>query len=135
MREIKFRAWEKALGEMIPVYDIQFHNPKEEEFEGIRLSPNANQPTLINTTSVWRSLDEVVLMQFTGLHDKDGTEIYESDIVNVTHRGDRLDIIEWDNLSAWYHGLTKIRADEKNHPTWIDCKVVGNLYQNPELLK
>lgn len=57
MREIKFRAWEKNLEEMIPVYDINF------------------KKRMINTDSPWRFFDEIELMQYTGLKDKNSKEI------------------------------------------------------------
>lgn len=65
MREIKFRAWEKNLKEIIPIHSIDFeHN-------------------LVNVDSAWRFLNEVELMQYTGLKDKNGKGIFEGDILKV----------------------------------------------------
>jgi uncharacterized phage protein (TIGR01671 family) len=65
MREIKFRAWEKNLKEIIPVHNINFVN------------------RMVNTESAWRLFDEIKLSQYTGLKDKNGNEIYEGDILNL----------------------------------------------------
>jgi uncharacterized phage protein (TIGR01671 family) len=63
MKQVKFRAWEKNLEEIIPVHNIDFDR------------------RMINTDSAWRMFDEIELMQWTELYDKNGKEIYEYDLV------------------------------------------------------
>jgi uncharacterized phage protein (TIGR01671 family) len=116
MREIKFRAWEKNLKEIITVDNIDF------------------EKKMINTESAWRLFDEVELMQYTGLKDKNGKEIYEGDIVN-----------SWASINDVY--LREVVVDD-NEPSltfkpgtgYTLCKnnehlfdVIGNIYENPEL--
>lgn len=138
MREIKFRAWEKELKEMIQVYDIQFFNPNEINVDGIILQPRKEQPIIINTKSVWRLLDEVELMQFTGLYDKNGKEIYEGDIIIFDYEKEIakpckvfFHDCQWKCVSAdekWGDNLNEFIPEE-------ELEIIGNIYENPELLE
>lgn len=76
------------------------------------------------------------LMQFTGLLDKNGTEIYEGDILNQEDGWYR--VIEWDEGAAGFIGV----AIEKDvyEKYWnnlgemdLSAEVIGNIYENPEL--
>ena len=65
--------------------------------------------------------------QFTGLHDKNGKEIYEGDI--VTDGVGKYKII-YDLKLAGYQPYCIFRDDPENY-----CEVIGNIYENPELLE
>ena len=107
-RPIKFRAWDKK--EKVMLIPPAIDNPERED-------------------------DEWVLMQFTGLLDKNGKEIWEGDIVKAEPK-------EWvpvvgtvEYIGAYY----VVRAKTINHPIMNGMKsiieVIGNIYENPELLK
>ena len=116
-RQIKFRAWEKNLKEMIPVGEIDFNS------------------LMINQSTTWRFIDEVELMQYTGLFDKNGTEIYEGDLVSDLLNGSLGEVIfdEGCYLVDWEDELTTITLHQNIRE--FDVVVVGNIYENPELLE
>ena len=72
MREIKFRAW--TGDDMVDVSAIIFD-------EGTKVSPY--EPHILDSHNDVHLLKDIELMQYTGLRDKNGTEIYEGDVVMV----------------------------------------------------
>jgi uncharacterized phage protein (TIGR01671 family) len=90
-------------------------------------------------------------MQYTGLKDKNGKEIYEGDILRYNyHQDEKNDIADIDFLGEVVYDTGKISTgwenDEINYvgfllkggepfPSVADIEVIGNIYENPELLK
>ncbi|ABE61201.1 hypothetical protein Nham_0305 [Nitrobacter hamburgensis X14] len=89
------------------------------------------------------SLSDVKPMQFTGLRDKNGTEIYEGDIIHCTagmhtlernFQTDEKKVITFDDGAFRYDGITL--GDMVNaHMSDYTFEIIGNIYENPELLK
>lgn len=125
MREIKFRAWDKVTGTMYT--DLNFPD---------------NYLIDLNM-DVWDTkkkgpfgLGEVVynrfeLIQFTGLKDKNGVEIYEKDVLECD--GYRVEVIFKDGQFLGYNEGLPIK--ETTNRSWIHWTKIGNTLENPELLK
>lgn len=126
MRAIKFRAWDKKNQTMwINVqnaYDT-IHHHAEDNSKGldVRLYADCFQEVLDDP--------QMVVMQFTDLLDKNGKEIYEGDIVE--HRGT--------GASDYSRGVVSIEPTRGvivgTWPIGFDPLVIGNIHENPELLK
>lgn len=118
-REIKFRAF----------YDNRMHdNP-----EAMRI--------LYNNSTEGSLTPKYPIMQFTGLKDKNGKEIYEADIVKVTDEADKtselsdtgIGVVEW--LESW--GFWNVSVIENGLGDLLRegyIEVIGNIHEHPHLL-
>lgn len=81
--------------------------------------------------------EHIKIMQYTGLKDKNGVEIYEGDIVEFIGHKNR--VIEWtpekNHYSGWYAtgDIRPLPLYSGQEPNTIE--VIGNIYENPELIK
>lgn len=138
MRTIKFRAWEKTKNKMFFPSSISWK-------EGKILCLNWSEEDVKEAV-----LEDAILMQFTGLKDKNGVEIFEGDILLLgllyySERETPQRFIVSSNdfygdccyLEAIQQGLQKlidIGEDEERKDTDF-IEVIGNVHNNPELLK
>ena len=128
MREIKFRAWDKSNEEMLEVENLSFNDMTDKVEIRTRIY------------SDYFNDEEMILMQYTGLKDKNGKEIYEGDIVtaiiNIDFEED-LNIrgsVIYDDGETCYKAITK--ENDEYTLGWLDyLEVIGNIYENPELLE
>lgn len=122
-REIKFRAWDKKRKTMwFQDGDWIF----DSEYDDLCFPFNFKR-NIVDGNS-----DSFDLMQFTGLLDKNGKLIYEGDIVKAI---DVSSAVEWADEGYWMicrPGTADIDL-LGNHISV--CEVIGNIYENPELLK
>ncbi|EAU00370.1 YopX family protein [Campylobacter curvus] len=129
MKEIKFRAWDVLNKKMLNWGEV-FHLPAWEIFPG---------------TPEQRAFE---VMQYTGLKDRNGKEIYEGDILEFRanpfdRKRDLFQVVfkdggfrdEWNNYIGQYLPPDirnkqggRVRLNEA-------CEIIGNIYENPELLE
>jgi len=115
MRYIKFRAWNVITKTMVCPH---------------KLTPLALHPDCLEMEGVFLPFhDNLVLMQYTGLEDKNGVEIYEGDVVDWL--GDKFKIIIY-CATAWCVTETSQQSLYEIDDTEIE--IIGNIYENPELL-
>lgn len=118
MREIKFRAWDKENEKMMKVSSLHLENKE--------ISVKENE-----TFHLFRMQD---LMQYTGLKDKNGKEIYEGDIVVLNNiENDNMCIVRYEHSSYRLEGWS-LREDLSNVEDRF-LEVVGNIYENKNLLE
>ncbi|KAA9554177.1 hypothetical protein DCK30_05120 [Listeria monocytogenes] len=126
MRAIGFRVFVKETKKMLPITDLCFN---ETESVGVSGCGDPNCPLCVD----WYNFDDVVLMQYTGLKDKNGKKIFEGDIVDISVY-DRLD---WSSIKgkvvflngAWLvedvgHFAITLQSETN------EIEIIGNVHEN-----
>ena len=123
MREIKFRAWDK-LGD-------DEGNPCMRSWDQLLRDKYANSADSIFNDKM------LILMQYTGIKDKKGVEIYEGDIVRCV--SDHVGTVVWKEEDACFN-VDGYYCQSDDYPTMAfmegqPFEVIGNVCENPELVK
>ena len=126
-REIKFRAWN----------DKKIISWKEL----LKYYPNGESDYDLH--AIFSGDEHLELMQYTGLKDKNGKEIYEGDIITCEGGYETIEgcsedceeprVIEWSDGLQWVAECKNCRDNVPLYE-WDYNEVIGNIYENPELL-
>ena len=117
----RYRVWDKLDKKMRVVEAINFNRG---EFESIGYD-----------ITFLRGADEVILMQSTGILDKNSQEIFEGDILG-TKDGLLDGVVEYrSDLGMWTNSLIRYNNFERLCSVASDREIIGNIYENPELLE
>jgi uncharacterized phage protein (TIGR01671 family) len=125
MREIKFRAWDKKWKKMY--YELPFAQEAED---------------ILNILESRK--DQYIFMQYTGLKDKNGKEIYEGDIIG--NEDGIMGVVHFNAepgcflAGMYYIGNIDGMANDWTYEDccergeWNHLEIYGNIYENPEIL-
>lgn len=122
---LRFRAWLKEDKEMVDVEEINFYNG---EFD------------FIGDAITWMcKSNDCVLMQSTGLRDKNGKEIFEGDILSIETDEENVRVeVSWDSKHALFVFESKKYNEKKALGELFEdnsypFKIIGNVWEHPEL--
>ena len=124
---LKYRAWDKHGQKMFANDELIIWNGN--------VYANDSKKLTCNNLKGW-SIDDEYLMQSTGLRDKTGKEIFEGDIVKMAK--DVYSEPTYYEVVRHRGGAYRLESKQHGCELWLrhtDCEVVGNVYENPELLE
>lgn len=119
MREIEFRAWLKKEKKMVDLEMISFNN------DGVIIVGKGTSKLRVFL------FNQIELMQYTGIMDTNGVKVFEGDIVYVN--GDDIGVIEYKS-GCFYVRSNGYEGTFYDNYFGCDVEVIGNIYENKELL-
>jgi len=136
MREIKFRAWDKGNNVML------YNHPDKDKITfyvgGIWIKlVDPYYPNLLYSEPIL--IENLEIMQYTGLKDKNGKEAYHKDIAGYKDDAGifQTGILGWNDFAAGFY-LCAIDGDDEGNQNGDmdrDFEVIGNVFENPELIE
>lgn len=124
-REIKFRVWDKFQNKFLD-YPCYFNSKDSNEFTAFDRYFKCDE-------------EGCIVQQYTGLKDKNDREIYEGDIIICHPDSQEKCIVDWSPDGIWW-ATDLIQPPEREHYgqelyMYPKCQVIGNILENPDLLK
>ena len=133
MKELKFKAWDIREKRMHVIDRLGLHGFSHDFYSRDAVVCDVRQ----------NDKERYIILQFTGLNDKNGEEMYDGDIIKCTDGADEIDIydsdtglgvVEWNNeYSFWSISKIENGLGDILHKGYVE--IVGNIYENPELLE
>ncbi|EUB15662.1 YopX family protein [Fusobacterium sp. CM22] len=124
MKEFKMKAWLKKEKKMVAIIGIDFN------YEYIRYTEDDN---LFNSDYKTAEFKDIELLQFSGVKDKAGQELYEADVIKFNDGIDDIyGLISYDDedgaYRVSYENITEHLLEREG-----DFEIVGNIFENPDL--
>ena len=124
MKELKIKAWLKKEKKMVSIIGIDFN------YEYIRYTEDDN---LFNSDYKTAEFKDIELLQFSGVKDNGGQELYEADVIKFNDGIDDIyGLISYDDEDGTYRvsyeNITEHLSDREG-----DFEIVGNIFENPDL--
>ena len=133
MREAKLKAWVKERKIMA---DVLIINYKESTVQ-LPIETDVTDDYWWDET-VW-SFEEIELLQYTGLNDKNGKEIYEGDVVKyLDGEFSFIAKVAWSDWMWYLEGINPKESfmfDDVADNETADVEIIGNIYEHPHLLE
>ena len=124
MKEFKMKAWLKKEKKMVAIIGIDFN------YEYIRYTEDDN---LFNENYKTAEFKNIELLQFSGVKDKAGQELYEADVIKFNDGIDDIyGLISYDDedgaYRVSYENITEHLSEREG-----DFEIIGNIFENPDL--
>lgn len=142
MRTLKFRAWDKKRKRLYKVLHLHLAS-----FEGPWATVEGFDVIAQSEVNIQIQPKDIELMQFTGLLDKNGKEIFEGDIIKGNYRNAEAGLVVWKDYGYGYGTNEEVLAGwiikcgnrESQIRVWMHvvgcgCEIIGNIYESPELV-
>lgn len=130
MREIKFRVWDKNKKAMYNDVYIKWLSPELKRATEYTYN-DFGDLSFLQLNDALKNDKEYILMQYTGLKDKNGKEIYEGDILKAKSQGTEYIGKVYYDEAQWFGAGDYLHHAVKNS----NAEIIGNIYSNPELIK